>query len=244
MRDEAVALEPDEIVVGEQRQAHLGDVAERAGRRDLFDRIQIGAETHPEIGILPADDRVLHLLADEGEIGLQGAEIERLIGDGRVDAEAAAIGAAEAADHRHELDRARLLHQRLDIFPALAKVRYLARLGGGGEASAERAVRRRLAQDLGDLAAAGQPEHIVEMARRILGIAARMRPAEHGDRAPAAIDGAQRIGGEGGERVGAEEQKVGLARRRRSDPRSACRYSRDSGPRGPSPRTRPRPPAA
>jgi hypothetical protein len=57
-----------------------------------FDRFHVIVEPDAEVRVVPADDRVLDLGEQEGEVVAQVLEAERLVVDGRVDAEAAGIG--------------------------------------------------------------------------------------------------------------------------------------------------------
>ena len=93
-------------------------------------------------------------------------------------------GQPRLRDHRHELEHRRFLERRRDELPArlrAGQLRGLLRRGSSAcrRADAARARGSRRARRL----VVGEAEHVVEVARGIFGIAARVRSAEHGDRA-------------------------------------------------------------
>ena len=143
--------------------------------------------------VVPRDARAAELREQEAQVVTQRLERERLVRDGGVDAEAARVRAAEAGEHRHDLDRRRLRERRLDEPPPLAHAGQVHHLPRGADLHAERTVRRALGERIADDRLVGEPEHVVEVAARVLGIAARVRSAQAGDRAAAAIALADRV---------------------------------------------------
>ena len=72
---------------------------------------------------------------------LHDVEVEGLVGHHRVDAEAAGVRAAEAAQHGHDVEDGRLAQRLLDELPALADAGQRARLPGRAQGQAARAMR-------------------------------------------------------------------------------------------------------
>jgi hypothetical protein len=101
---------------------------------------------------------------------------------------------AEAAQHRHDLEKRCLFECRFDELPALPHSGKPRRLAGGFEMEAHGTVLRAVAQHLADHRSVGEAEYVVEVALRILGIAPCMRPAEHRDGAFGAEHVAQGVG--------------------------------------------------
>src|SRR5687768_3944447 len=107
---------------------------------------------------MPADERTSHFFEEEAEVRTDLIEAERLIVDGGIDAEAAGVGAAHAADHRHHLDEGRRLRDRLlDELPARRDAGQLPRLPRRAYPAAKGPVRRPVAQDLVDRRLIGEP---------------------------------------------------------------------------------------
>jgi hypothetical protein len=163
------------------------------GHRRL-DRLHIIIEPDAEVGVVPPHDRVLDLGQQEGHVVAQLRKAERLIVHRGVDAEAAGVGAAQAADHGHDLDRRSLGQGRRHELPALFQRRKLERLLEGGDLPSEGTVRLALPADLGHGGTVGEAEHVVVILARIFGIASGVRAAEHGNRPPFPEEVAQRIG--------------------------------------------------
>ena len=184
-RLEVVRPEPLEVRLREQRQAALRDVPHAAPRHRLLHRLHVIVEAHAEVRVVPPDDRVLHLGEQERQVGPELRKAERLVVHRRVDAEAAGVGTPEAADHRHDLDGGRLRQRGGDELPALLQRRQVGRLARGHQVDAQRPVRAGVPQHVGHHLAVGEAEHVVEVLSGVLGVAARVRPAQHGDRPPA-----------------------------------------------------------
>ena len=93
-----------------------------------------------------------------------------------------------------------------------------ARLGsaGGWRAAAstrpDRPGRLALLEHLGEDLPVGEAQHVVEVALRVLGIAAGVGPAQHGDRAPLPEEVAQRIGELGRLGEGTDEEEIEIGR--------------------------------
>jgi hypothetical protein len=138
------------VLLVQQGKAALRDVPDPPHRLRPFDRIHVVIEADTEVGVVPAHDRIFHSGHQELQIVAQLDEAEWLVIDGGIDAEAAGVGTAEAADHRYDLDGGGLLQRCLDELPPLGQVRHLQRLPGGGEVPAYRPVLVALAADLGD----------------------------------------------------------------------------------------------
>ena len=139
-RLEPVALQADHVRLRQERQAALGDEINAPGRGRRFDRVQELVEPDPEIGIVPADARPAQLPPQEPQVVLDHLQVERLVRDDRVDAEAAGVGAAEAAEHRHDLEERGFAQRRLDELPALPYPGECRRLAGGRAVHAQRPV--------------------------------------------------------------------------------------------------------
>src|SRR5207247_8842853 len=93
------------------------------------------------IGIVPAHAWAAQLLPQELEVVLQHLHVERLVRHHRVDAEAAGIRAAEAAEHRHDLEEGGFAESRLDELPPLADSGERPGSAWGGAVHAPRPVR-------------------------------------------------------------------------------------------------------
>ena len=200
-------------------------------------------EADAEVWVVPADHRLLHLARDEAEVVAHLVEVERLVGNDRIDAEAACVGAPETADHGDYLDQRRLLERRFDVLPARPYSRQGEWLHLGRHVAAQRAVRLAVVQHFVQRGLVGEAEHVVEVLLRILRIAARVRPADAGDGTAPAEHLADRIGelgplGEGARRRGGRYPPGG----RRRGPRGRC--SRRGSRRGRPPRTTRRAPEA
>ena len=195
------------------REAALGDEVDAVRGRGLLDRAHEVVEPHAEVRVVPADERPLDLLQEEPQVVLQDAEVERLVRHDGVDAEAARVRAAEAAEHRHHLDERRLRERRLDELPALPHSGERERLARRREVQAVRAMRRAVLENVPDHVPVGEAEHVVEIGPRVLGIAARVRAAEDGDGAAGAEEIAEGVGRQRrlGER--ADEDEVEIARK-------------------------------
>ena len=89
-----------------QGQAALGGEVDGSGRHGVLDHVEIVVEPDAEIGIVPRHQRPPELLAQESQILLELVEIHGLIGHARIDAEAAGVGTAQAADHRNHFEEA------------------------------------------------------------------------------------------------------------------------------------------
>ncbi len=120
------------------------------------------------------NERPGHLRDQETEVFPDLVKGQRLIIDGRVDAEATGVWAAQTADHGHDLDGRGLGDGWLDELPALFDSRELHRLHGRAELPLDRPVRGAIAQHLLDDLFARKAEGIVEIPRRVLGVAACM----------------------------------------------------------------------
>ena len=70
-RLEAVLAQPLEVLLGQQRQAALGDVPHPALRHRGLDRLHVIVEPDPEVGVVPAHDRVLDLGEQELQVVTQ-----------------------------------------------------------------------------------------------------------------------------------------------------------------------------
>src|SRR5947199_2378043 len=176
-----------------------------------FDRVQHLVEADAEVGIVPADARPAQLLAQEREIVLQHLHVERLIRHDRVDAEAAGVRAAEAAEHRHDLEERGFAQRRLDELPALAHPGECHRLARRRAVHAEWPVPGAILEDVSDDRPVREPEHVIEIAAGVFGVAARVRAAQHGDRPGPAEQIAERVGEQSrfGERTDEDEVDVG-----------------------------------
>src|SRR4029453_11382300 len=102
-------------------------------------------------------------------------EGHRLIRYCRIDAEAAGVWAPQAAHHRHHLEERRFGDRRFDEFPALAQAGKSRRLPPGAELQPDRALRRRIAQQILNKELVGKAEHVVKILRSVLRVPARMR---------------------------------------------------------------------
>src|SRR5512140_576295 len=152
-----------------------------AGRDGLLDHTEHLVEAHAEIGILPAHARLVHHGSKKTEILSELIVRHRLVVDRRVNAERARIRTTEARDHRHELEHLRLFERGRDELPPLLCPGQLLRLTGGAHLRAHGPVLRSLPDHVPHGLVIGEAEHIVEEARGIFGIAARVRSAKHGD---------------------------------------------------------------
>jgi hypothetical protein len=174
--------------------------------------LHVIVESDPEVGVVPTDDRVFHFGQQKGQIVPELLEAERLVIHGRIDAEAAGVGAAQTPDHRHNLDRRGLPKRGLDELPPLLQRRQVDRLRGGRQIPANRPVRRTILQHVGHHAAIGEAEHVIEVLARILGVTARVGPPQNGDRASTAEEVAQRIGQLSRLGEGADEKHIQITR--------------------------------
>src|SRR5581483_3068907 len=104
------------------------DKVRAPGRDRLFNGAEGLVEPHAEVRVVPADARPFHVGEEEPQIVADLIGLERLVVDGRVDAEAAGVWAAKAREHRDDLDRRRFLERLGDVLPPLADTRQLARL--------------------------------------------------------------------------------------------------------------------
>src|SRR5213594_941220 len=95
-------------------------MANSAGGDGLLDGVDIIVETHAEVRVVPADDRPAKALEQEAQILFEDFEFQRLVVNGRIDAEAACIRTAETAKHGHDLEKGSFLEDRLDEGPAFA----------------------------------------------------------------------------------------------------------------------------
>ena len=176
---EAGLLHPLDVRLGEEREAALANEVDRPVRHGVFDRVEVVVEAHAEVRIVPADERPLHLRLDEAQVALQHLEVERLIRNLRVDAERAGVGAAEAADHRHQFHDRRLAQHRLDELPALDHTRQFGGLLCRLQAHPLWTMRRAVAKHVVDRRLVAEAEYVVEIFLRVLRVAARMRAAQH-----------------------------------------------------------------
>ena len=151
---------------------------------------------------------LLRLGEQEGQILTQLLESERLVIHRRIDAEAAGVGAAQAPDHRHDLDRGRLLECGLHEFPARSQRRQIGGLPRRRNRPAHWPMRLAFLQDFLDDRPVGEAQDVVEVLLRVLGIAAGVRSAEHRDGSASAEKIAERVGELG--RLGecADEQHI------------------------------------
>ncbi len=209
--DETGALHAPHIGLGEDRKAGFGDMAHPAPGIGPLDRRHVIVEADAEIRVVPAQHRLGHLPQREFDVALDLLEGQRLIGDVGIDAEAAGIGAAHAADDGNHLEGRRLAQGFGDKAPALFERRQIERLARGAQHLSHRPVGRMLAQHVFDQGAVGEAQDIIEEARRVFGVAARMRPAEHGDRALLPGQRTDRIGKRRVVREGRDEDDVGVA---------------------------------
>src|SRR5882724_9217522 len=99
----------------------------RCGR---LDRLHVLLEAYAEVRVVPGHDGALDLAEEEGEVFGHLAEAEGLVVDRRVDAEAAGVGAAQAGDHRDDLDGRRFGQRRFYELPAGREARQFGRLPG------------------------------------------------------------------------------------------------------------------
>jgi hypothetical protein len=68
---------------------------------------------------MPGHARPFHFLQEKAKILLHFFEVQRLIVNDRVHTETTGIGAAQAAEHRHDLNDRCLLKKPFNIFPPL-----------------------------------------------------------------------------------------------------------------------------
>src|SRR5262249_18031298 len=125
-----------------------------------------------------------------------------------IDTEAAAIRAPQARDHGDDLDRRCLVQRCFDEAPTGRETGELRRLPGCRQTAAEWPLRGAFGEQLLDDPAVGESEYVIEVALRVLGVAARMWAAERGDGAalPEQVaDGVRQVSGLG---EGADKQDV------------------------------------
>ena len=192
---EAGSAQPPEIRLREQRQAALGSESDAARRYGLLDGGHVVVEAHAEVRVVPADTRIGHHLGDEAQVVTDLLELERLVGNLGVDAEAAGIGAPDAADHRDHLEaRRHATKRRLDVLPALPNARKLARLRFCSQVDAHRSVGLTVGEDLADDLAVGESDDVVEIAACVFRIAACVWSPEDGHHPTAAEEIADGVG--------------------------------------------------
>jgi len=198
--------------LGQQGERGLGDELAAAGRDRFFDRTDALVEADTEVGIVPADLRTGEPGPQEPQIGLQGLQIEGVERHGGVDAERAREGAAEASDHRDDLQQRRLGQGGFDELPAAFHARQRLRLPRGRELEPLGAVVGAILQDLGYERPVGESEHVVEIPGGILGVATSVGTAEDRDRSLGTEEVAERVSQLGGVRETADEDRIAIGR--------------------------------
>jgi hypothetical protein len=205
---EAVLLEALEVGLGEQGQAALGDEVDAVSGHDRLDGVHVVVEPDPEVGVVPGHPRPLHRLEEELQVVLELLEIQGLVGDLGVDAEAAGIGTPQASDHGDDLEKGGLLQRVLDVGPAFPDSRQLEGLLFGGKAKPFRTMGRAVPQDLLDDLLVREAENVIEVLPGVLGIAPGVGAAEHGDRPPGPEQVAEGVGELGGLGEGPDDHEV------------------------------------
>src|SRR5262245_47930507 len=146
-----------------------------------LDRFHVLVEPDPEVRVVPGHDRAPDFSEQEGEILGQLTKVEWLVVDGGIDTEAAAIRAPQARDHGDDLDRRCLVQRCFNTAPTGRETGELRRLPGCRQTAAEWPLRGAFGEQLLDDPAVGESEYVIEVALRVLGVAARMWAAERGD---------------------------------------------------------------
>src|SRR5262245_49019993 len=103
-RLEAIRTHAFEMRLRKERQAAFGEKVDAPRGHGAFDRVQVIVESHAEVRIVPGYPRSSKLRAKEAQVLLNLLVAQRLVFDGRVDAEAARVRATEAPDHRDDLE--------------------------------------------------------------------------------------------------------------------------------------------
>jgi len=209
---EPAALEPLQMRLRQERQAALRDEIDPVGRHRCVDRVQVGVESNAEVRVVPTDARPLELPDEEPEVVGEHPEVQRLIGNDGVDAEAAGVGTPKAADHRHDLEKRRLPERRFDELPAFPHAGELRGLPLRRKVQAHRPVRRAVQQHLTDHGLVGEAEDVIEVLPGVFRVAARVGTAESGDGSLRPEQVGERVGEEGRLRKCADEDEIDLVR--------------------------------
>ena len=212
-RTEPVLREPLEPRLRQQGEAAFRDELDRPRGDGFLDGPEHVVEPDAEVGVVPADDRSLHLRGEKAEVVPHLVEVERLVGDDRIDAEAARVRAPQTAEHGDDLEQRRLLERRVDELPAGPHAGQRDRLRLRSHEAAERPLGPAVVQDVVQHRPVGETEHIVEVLLCVLGIAARVRSADAGDGALAAEHLADRVGELGSLGEGADEEQIDVLRK-------------------------------
>ena len=206
-RDEETVglLEAVQSRTAENRKRALHEVRVAPSRRHLFDDVQHLVEAHAEVRVVKGDDDARQALGDVAQIGEQPLARQRHVVVLPVDAEVAAVGAAETGEQRDVGEpawTAAVEAGDLDLRHSL---------GDGGELLEDVAARRHasrrelVVQDARHERLVTVVNHEVEESKAVGGEGGGVRAAEHGAGAASSVDLGQRIGQ--GARLGVRGQK-------------------------------------
>ena len=168
----------------QERKAALGDEVDAPRWDRFFDRIHRFVELHAEIRVMPSHEGAAELPAEKRQVALQEVERKLLVRHRGIDAERTAVRAPEAADDGDDLDDGCLAERGVDELPPLLHARKRWGLRSRGHADSHGAVPGAILKDRVHRPAVGEPEHVIEVALRILGKAAGVGSSECGDCPP------------------------------------------------------------